>query len=59
MNRKIRAVWAIQASQKQDASGRPSCSQLIHNPLFILAFAFAGDSIVTVVVHFKKKVMPV
>ena len=45
------------AAEQQNVAERPSCSQLIHNALFILAFAFARSSIVTVVALFKKKVM--
>jgi multidrug resistance efflux pump len=47
----------MHAAEQQNMAERPSYSQLIHNPLFILAFAFARSSIVTMVALFKKKVM--
>jgi len=36
---------------------RPSCSQLIHNPPFTLAFALAHNSIVGGFAYCKKKMM--
>ena len=39
--------WAVQTAESQNVAERPSCSQLIHNPLFTLAFALARSSIVS------------
>ena len=57
VNHKIHIPWAMHATDQQNVAERPSCSQLIHNPLFILAFAFVRWSIETEVARFKKKMM--